>query len=364
MGESLAFFEHIERAVNILVYIFCAMYFMFFMPVLRTNVDKATRNLWNMSTLFLCVGAMSVTTWALMHVMMGSDLSNMRLSLCLTVVDCASLGALMFVGEVLCNGKKPRVEFVAGYVMLNSLFVIITALTGSSVMPMISVLFVIAFMVAMLVRQGHFIKKYRKLLCENFSNLADCDTTWYLKFVTLVLCFFVANVVSIYWKSDYVNVCYYVCSLVMIIMLTYYASMQRLDKVEAITDYIAEKKRTGQTGKEPDGGLSDSDIEGLVTKEEEKLFFIRPDVNLLWLSQHCNVSRERLTRFIYEKRGANFYNYVNGLRMKYADLMLKRKDVPEKGIAFACGYISNKDFENHFKLTHGCSFSDYCKRMS
>ena len=85
----------------------------------------------------------------------------------------------------------------------------------------------------------------------------------------------------------------------------------------------------------------------------EKKMFLRNELTLGIVSEHLGVSKDVLCVFMDSTYGMSFSNYVNMLRVEYAEqYILDHDDATQKEIALACGYSSASAFNSAFsKLT-------------
>jgi len=85
----------------------------------------------------------------------------------------------------------------------------------------------------------------------------------------------------------------------------------------------------------------------------EKKVFLRNELTLGIVSEHLGVSKDTLCVYMDTTYGMSFSNYLNMLRVEYAEqYILDHDDATQKEIAVACGYSSASAFNSAFsKLT-------------
>ncbi len=81
------------------------------------------------------------------------------------------------------------------------------------------------------------------------------------------------------------------------------------------------------------------------------------------ISDKFNLSYAYLSQIFKDFNGDNFVNYLQNLRMKEAERLLRETDAPIKDIVFACGYNSSNTFGKAFKRIHGVTASTYRERL-
>ena len=87
--------------------------------------------------------------------------------------------------------------------------------------------------------------------------------------------------------------------------------------------------------------------------EGERLFLKR-DLTLTMVSDRLGVFKDELSDFIDYKYGLSFQNYINRLRINYAEqYILNHDDVTQKEIALACGFSGASSFNSAFSKQNG-----------
>ena len=71
------------------------------------------------------------------------------------------------------------------------------------------------------------------------------------------------------------------------------------------------------------------------------------------------LSPSQLSRLFQQARKESFTEYVQGLRMRRAALLLQNKDLTVGEIASRVGYFDLSHFAAHFRRYHGCTASDF-----
>lgn len=104
------------------------------------------------------------------------------------------------------------------------------------------------------------------------------------------------------------------------------------------------------------------DMERLREQLESKLeqvvvadkLFLNRDITLISVSDRLGVFKDELSDFIDYKYGVSFQNYINMLRIRYAEqYILQHDDVTQKEIALACGFSGASSFNSAFSKQNG-----------
>lgn len=112
--------------------------------------------------------------------------------------------------------------------------------------------------------------------------------------------------------------------------------------------------------KNPTTGLPPSALQTIERKlydlMEKEALYQEAELNLEQLAQRLEVSKYHLSQTINEQLGCNFYEYINGLRVKKAKDLLFSTEEPAlsvKEIAYRAGFNNKVSFYNAFRKKYG-----------
>ena len=94
----------------------------------------------------------------------------------------------------------------------------------------------------------------------------------------------------------------------------------------------------------------------LITKMEEEQYYRIPELGLKDLAEKIDLHPNKLSWLLNERIGKNFYNFINGYRLKEFQ---KRALDPQNqhlsilGLAYESGFNSKSVFNDYFKKTAG-----------
>ncbi len=100
--------------------------------------------------------------------------------------------------------------------------------------------------------------------------------------------------------------------------------------------------------------------------QDQKLY-LNPTLTLYDLSEFLNVSNNHLSQILNEFHKTNFYDYVNGFRLKAFFELNKQKQYAHYtllALAYECGFNSKSTFNSFFKKKTGTTPSEYLKRQN
>lgn len=84
-------------------------------------------------------------------------------------------------------------------------------------------------------------------------------------------------------------------------------------------------------------------------------------VSLDQLAAHLGISKYNISRIFSDKLHTSFSQYINTLRINYAQTLLQRTDEDILSISFTCGYENSRTFNREFLKICGCSPREYRK---
>lgn len=95
----------------------------------------------------------------------------------------------------------------------------------------------------------------------------------------------------------------------------------------------------------------DEKLETIVVGEQ---LFLKHDLTLAFAADRIGVLKDELSDYIAYKYGMSFQNYINMLRVNYAEqYLLSHDDATQKVIALACGFSGASSFNSAFSKQNG-----------
>lgn len=119
------------------------------------------------------------------------------------------------------------------------------------------------------------------------------------------------------------------------------------DDVTAIQEFVvADEDARSRMREEIDAKLSD-----IVEGEE---LYLKRDLTLTLVADRLGVFKDELSDYINYRYGMSFQNYINMLRISYAEKFILSHDrVTQKDIALACGFSGASSFNTAFSKKNG-----------
>lgn len=273
----------------------------------------------------------------------------------LILVDMTAIPAgFCFVIELLdsgwCTFKRAAWLFVP-YVVAIILF----AILGSKWIFHGVFIYSVLYGLCQLIYIYFAVKRYNRMLNENYSNTEFLQVSWLLEVVVMLVVTFGAWSISCYFSSWVVDSCYQLLLLSMWVLVIYHADRQQVPSFEPTSPI-----------KLPSNGVLN---EALVTKLERLLtdekIWINPHLTLADLAAAVGTNRTYLSNYLNGSLNTTFYDYINGFRLEAALAMLNdpTSTATMVEIAEACGFNSISTFRRVFVKVKGCSLAEYRQRV-
>jgi len=80
------------------------------------------------------------------------------------------------------------------------------------------------------------------------------------------------------------------------------------------------------------------------------------------VAEHVGMNKTYLSRLFKQKMKVSYMDYLTGLRMNYAEILLRETDKPISEICMESGYVDPSSFRRKFKQVCGMSVSEYRER--
>lgn len=115
-------------------------------------------------------------------------------------------------------------------------------------------------------------------------------------------------------------------------------------------------------------GASDSGVKYTQSRRVNKIIqFVeknyRRKISLDEIGQLVGMSASSVSRFFKNRTRQNFWNYLNGVRVDCASMMLIKTDSNVSEICYACGFNNLSNFNKVFREKMNCTPSEYRQRF-
>lgn len=213
---------------------------------------------------------------------------------------------------------------------------------------------------------------YQKTLRNTYSDSTNRSLAWVYLFLNLLL---LQNIlydcVPSTTDSDIPRTLYYVFSILNWSFLAEMLGRQMLDVDEMkeklmlgrrLMQHLIEESEDETSAEDTTEKMSPIDraMQRLCSEEQ---IYLEPDLTCNDLARACGTNRTYMSMW-FRNRGTTFSDYINGLRLKQAELLLRTTTDNILTIGSKCGFNHPNTFRNVFKDEFGCTPKEYRKRLT
>lgn len=293
-------------------------------------------------------------------------------------LDLAILPLSMVFGSTVLLGRMPK-KWIAPVILLPYVLCGLNDIYGVLSFKLYTFAYIatIVGVVAQLAWYGYFIRRFDKRLMENYSNIDRRSIKWVLwTLVPLCLLTLLYVPLNMMTNIDEWVVLYDFLTFVILSSIVGFALFHKVDDMteELIQEQMEELKQEEKKAAEETPVAEDdtnaktstlnsrfTDFDAIFQKLEEEKFYLDTEVNIDWISSKLGTNRHYVSDYLNRVRHVTFYEYVNTLRLVYAERLLKEGKEKIADLAFVCGFNSDHTFRRLFKERYGCTPLQYKK---
>ena len=413
--SSIQYLGIMVQGGNIFYFLINAIFLFFIMPKLQPKRNAAAAAIHNSLGWLLLVFVANYSLWIVPELFqpqcgyyrIGNVYPNYKTLM--EYMDLAVLPLSMVFGSTVLLGKMspkwigPSILLPYLIYSLNDIFEILPFKLYT--FAYISTIIVV---IAQLAWYGFFIRKFDKKLMENCSNIDRRSIKWVfwtlVPLLVLTLLYIPLNMMT---NVDEWMVLYDFLTLLIITGIVGHSLSHKVDEmtIELISEQIEEMEikvdggekevdanelesvdaapsanidaETGEQKSQADESSASTDnakaqtssslsskfmdFDDVFKKLEEEKFYLDTEVNIDWISSKLGTNRHYVSDYLNRVKHVTFYEYVNSLRLIYAERLLKEGKEKLADIAFICGFNSDHTFRRLFKEKYGCTPLQYQK---
>lgn len=413
--SSIQYLGIMVQGGNIFYFLINAIFLFFIMPKLQPKRNSAAAAIHNSLGWLLLVFVANYSLWIVPELFqpqcgyyrIGNVYPNYKTLM--EYMDLAVLPLSMVFGSTVLLGKMPP-KWIGPSILLPYLIYSLNDIFEILPFKLYTFAYIstIIVVIAQLAWYGFFIRKFDKRLMENCSNIDRRSIKWvFWTLVPLLVLTILYIPLNMMTNVDEWMVLYDFLTLLIITGIVGHSLSHKVDEmtIELISEQIEEMEIKGDGGEkkvdanEPESvdaapsanidaetgeqksqadessastdnakaqtssSLSSKfmDFDDVFKKLEEEKFYLDTEVNIDWISSKLGTNRHYVSDYLNRVKHVSFYEYVNTLRLIYAERLLKDGKENLADIAFICGFNSDHTFRRLFKEKYGCTPLQYQK---
>lgn len=413
--SSIQYLGIMVQGGNIFYFLINAIFLFFIMPKLQPKRNAAAAAIHNSLGWLLLVFVANYSLWIVPELFqpqcgyyrIGNVYPNYKTLM--EYMDLAVLPLSMVFGSTVLLGKMPP-KWIGPAILLPYLIYSLNDIFEFLPFKLYTFAYIstIIVVIAQLAWYGFFIRKFDKKLMENCSNIDRRSIKWVfwtlVPLLVLTLLYIPLNMMT---NVDEWMVLYDFLTLLIITGIVGHSLSHKVDEmtIELISEQIEEMEikgdgrkkdvdanepesvdaapsanidaETGEQKSQADESSASTDnakaqtssslsskfmdFDDVFKKLEEEKFYLDTEVNIDWISSKLGTNRHYVSDYLNRVKHVSFYEYVNTLRLIYAERLLKEGKEKLADIAFICGFNSDHTFRRLFKEKYGCTPLQYQK---
>lgn len=329
--------------------------------------DPATRRLRNTGGTLMLLTAMDILfriMTSLYELHMGTKLINMTSCF----IDIMLFGALNCLGVVMCTGRYPtRREWALFFALAFALGIMYGIWSEYTFMMDFILIHVIT--VKMIFSSYYFSKKLNPLnerMKEQFADLEHRQVIHYHHMMLPGIMLAISYMIQHFYVTDNVilALAHKILGIFTLLMINHSICYQKLDALYMIL-YPEENPSESSDSLTPtevvlvNAREMYSEIETKLKALEAEQFYRGSEIDRTKLAHMLNTNRTYLSLYLKEVKKQTFFDYINNLRMEYAEKELLSREIKIKDLAKEAGYSSPIVFGSIFRKTYGMAAGEY-----
>lgn len=288
------------------------------------------------------------------------------------ITSCLDLMLFPFVNLVLTDvthRKKITTHLVLSHCVPFVIALLIAMCVGETWTVALAVAMTVVYVVVMTFVQVKAGIRYNKYVRNQYSSLKGRDMSQLLWFAGLYFILSMSWAFEEYKGSDYSRIVCNVLGLFILpiiknllqeIVVTRELSKVDTQKIDEVHE--AEFTEEGEKVAEPETSAEEVDTERveqfkqkLVDVCERTQLYASEDITRDDLCREMGTNHTYFTKFLKLATGKNFNEYINSLRIDYAETLLRDVSISLNDIPTMVGFSSKSAYYSAFKLRHHCT---------
>jgi len=215
------------------------------------------------------------------------------------------------------------------------------------------------------------LRRYRKILLENYSNPNLINYKWLMQMtIMLQLLFiftFVKNIVRVYWGDEYNTDIARICLVTFVVLFLCWLLLKALHAPQIFRGISSNLKLSrGLSMDEKQNLKLDEEIAMLKKYMQKEEPYLNPELTIQDLAKQLDKPVRELSVLINNKLNQHFYEFINTYRIEKAKELLKNtpsKEFTISEVLYEVGFNSKSSFYTTFKKQVGSTPKEYRKNV-
>lgn len=270
------------------------------------------------------------------------------------ILEMTAVPAALLLFRSIVEPQRRRGCLLAANVLIYTAGLVAFCITGYRIIYEVMMIFTVLYSVFIIAYGFVAMRRYNEILKENFSD--DGLSLYWLKYILYVymgiICLWTWASLSRY--SLFAVSIYNLCMIVFFGLICFFSYRQD-DMLEALQMLNSDDRSRDPAPKSH--GFEDN-LESLFMERE---IYLDPKLTISDLARELGTNRTYASNFLNSQMHTNFYEYVNGWRVRKAKELLTTTSLPLETVAEKSGFNSISSFRRYFTSSCRISPSAYRK---
>ncbi len=270
------------------------------------------------------------------------------------ILEMTAVPAALLLFRSIVEPQRRRGCLLAANVLIYTAGLVAFCITGYRIIYDVMMIFTVLYSVFIIAYGFVAMRRYNEILKENFSD--DGLSLYWLKYILYVymgiICLWTWASLSRY--SLFAVSIYNLCMIVFFGLICFFSYRQD-DMLEALQMLNSDDRSRDPAPKSH--GFEDN-LESMFMERE---IYLDPKLTISDLARELGTNRTYASNFLNSQMHTNFYEYVNGWRVRKAKELLTTTSLPLETVAEKSGFNSISSFRRYFTSSCRISPSAYRK---
>lgn len=365
-GEILTHVADIGHGALLVLCLIWACVFLFNTPPTKEHTNKYLRYLIG---ILLLVKALGLVFQMLKWIQPG--VNEIQWEMASLLIEMVTIGIAVLLLTNVTQRRTITLKLIALHEVPFILLWIVNAILYTEEIRLVSYAYTAIYGIVFLFFNMRAAYRYSRYMRNEFASLPSLKSYRAILIVTIVSVLFVLWLLHAFITTPWMQaVYYYVTGILWFVTCVNIEQQMRnreaFDKPAAwfnmsLTDFekamieshaVVNEETERQREKQ---NANEMFLYRLRTLCEEKKLYTNEKLTRDDLAKIMNINHTYFTKMLSETTGKNFYEYINTLRMQYAEELLRQADFPLDQIPLEIGYTHKSTYYRIFRDTHGCT---------